>query len=88
MDGKEVTVQKLSGGRYKVTIPNIGANRLGKTYEVKIRTESDTEEASVTISAMSYVKACLGKENPGEDERNAMMALYEYYARAKEYIGG
>ena len=88
VDGKEVTVQKLSGGRYKVTIPNIGANRLGKTYEVKIRTESDTEEASVTISAMSYVKACLGKENPGEDERNAMMALYEYYARAKEYIGG
>ncbi|MBR7016378.1 MAG: leucine-rich repeat domain-containing protein [Lachnospiraceae bacterium] len=88
VDGKEVTVQKLSGGRYRVTIPNIGANRLGKKYEVKLRTESDTEEATLTISAMSYVKACLGKENLEEDERNAMMALYEYYVRAKEYIGG
>lgn len=88
VDGKEVTVQKLSGGRYRVTIPNIGANKLGKKYEVKLRTESDTEEATLTISAMSYVKACLGKENLEEDERNAMMALYEYYVRAKEYIGG
>ena len=58
-----------------------------KKYEVKLRTESDTEEATLTISAMSYVKACLGKENLEEDERNAMMALYEYYVRAKEYIG-
>ena len=54
---------------------------------MKLRTESDTEEATLTISAMSYVKACLGKENLEEDERNAMMALYEYYVRAKEYIG-
>ena len=86
VDGISQTAKKLKDGRFKVTIPNIGAQRLGRRYSAVITTDTATEPAEISVTAMSYVRACLNKEELSEDERNAMMALYEYYREAELLI--
>ncbi len=64
-------------------IPNIAAHRLGTTYTVKLVTEK--QKNTVKVSAMSYVKSILDNSED-EDMINAVMALYNYYSKAMEYI--
>ena len=84
MNGKETEVEKLSDGRYRVAVRDIAAHHLGDMANVTLTTAAGT--TNVTVSAMSYVKACL--DAPADsDETRAMMALYGYYKAAAAYIG-
>jgi Leucine-rich repeat (LRR) protein len=79
--GKEVKVTP-SGDRYIVEIPNIGAHELTKTYTVTITTANS--EATVTLSALSYVKL-LFNANTAELTRSAASAILAYAMAAQAY---
>ena len=83
VNGKDAEVEKLSDGRYRVAVRDIAAHRLGDMANVTLTTAAGS--TNVTVSAMSYVKACL--DAPADtDETRAMMALYGYYKEAAAYI--
>ncbi len=89
INGVKTKVYLTADKRFKVVIPNIGAHLLGKEFTVNLKTGS--LDNTVTVSAMSYVKAIL--QNPDKTDTdhkdvNAMMALYNYYDKAMKYIGG
>ena len=82
VNGVKTKVYLTSDKRFKVVIPDIPAHRLGSTYTISLKT--GTLENTVTISAMSYVKAVL-EQSTQEDEINTSMALYNYYKNALKY---
>ncbi len=79
--GKDATVTP-SGSRYIVVIPNIAAHELTNTYTVTIGTENST--ATVTLSALSYVKL-LFNANTEAPARNAASAILAYATAANNY---
>lgn len=81
LNGSPVSVQKING-RFKVVIPNIAAHRLGTTYTVCLKTGKG--ETTVKVSALSYIKDNITSSD--QDQVNAMIALYNYYAAAKSYL--
>lgn len=81
VNGKKATVTKVDG-KWQVTIPDIGAKKLGDMYTVKIKTTHGT--STFTAGAMSYAYLCI--EDPTSDEQYyAMCALYEYWKAALAY---
>lgn len=83
VNGTSYAAELQSDGRYKVTISNIAAHKLGDMFNVKIATNSG--ESTVQVSAMSYAYDCL--KNPlNQEESDAMAALYHYYDAAMTYI--
>ena len=70
-----------------MTIPNIGAHKLGETFTVKAVTTNG--ETTVTVSALSYVKGVLdaytSESTKDVNARNAVAAIYAYYEAAAEF---
>ena len=74
------TTVKVSGNKYKITIPGIAAHQLGDTFYVMI--ETDAGLSMVDVSALSYAYICM---EDGKDAKDVMSALYDYYTAALNY---
>ncbi len=72
-----------TGGRYAVVIPKISAHKLTESHTIAVTTEHGT--ATVTVSALSYVKGLLDYDTDA-DSQNAMAAIYAYSEAAQDYI--
>ena len=87
VNGESAAATKQKDGRYLVTIPNIGAHKLGETFTVKAVTTNG--ETTVTVSALSYVKGVLdaytSESTKDVNARNAVAAIYAYYEAAAEF---
>ncbi len=85
-DGEKISVALQSDGRYMVSIRNIAAHELANVYTIKAL--SDGDEASITVSALSYVQAILTSYAGNETAVNAAVAIWRYAMAAKEMIFG
>ncbi len=74
------TTVKVSGNKYKITIPGIAAHQLGDAFYVMI--ETDAGLSMVEVSALSYAYICM---EDGKDAKDVMSALYDYYIAALNY---
>lgn len=74
----EVEESKIGGYDYFVRIKGISALDLEKQYTVKVN-----DRITLTLSAMSYCKMAIGQG--GENCRNAVKALYEFYLATVQY---
>ncbi len=84
VNGTSVPVYKMSDGRFRVEVKDIGAHNLGKNYKVELKTGNTS--TIVNISVLSYVKAILDSSKD-ENEINLAMAIYYYYLKAKALVG-
>ncbi len=82
VDGNAYTAKK-TGGRYVVVIPNISAHQLIVSHTIELTTTKGT--ATVTVSALSYVKGALDYYTDA-DPQNAMAAIYAYSKAAQDFI--
>ena len=82
LDSEAVAAEKLSNDTYRVAIYGIPAARLNEVHNITMVTDSG--EAKVAVSAMSYIYSGLSS-NANEVTRNAMAAYYNYYKAFAEY---
>ena len=68
---------------YQFSENGIGPKNLGKAYSVSVKT--DQGAATITASAMSYVKALLDNDTVEENKKLAMAAYFYYYQAAIDY---
>ncbi len=80
--GGEVNVEHDSGSWYRITIDDIPAHELGKTFTVRIEGAKTFE---VKVSALSYVNSVLNKHKDDEELCRASAALYKYYTATMNY---
>ncbi len=80
-DGEKISVKLQSDGRYLVSIKNIGAHELSNAYEIKAL--SDGDEATITVSALSYANAMMNAYTGNTTALNAAVALYRYAMAAE-----
>ena len=87
---KDIVVYDPKNSMYVITIGGISAHKLGKVYNVRIKTDKG-ENFSVKISALSYADAVMQAQNDGkninDDLKRAVIALYKYYAATMKYRG-
>ncbi len=83
-DGGKISVSLQSDGRYMVSVRNIAAHELGDIYEIKAL--SDGDEASITVSALSYVQAIMTSYAGNAAAVNAATAIWRYATAAKALI--
>ena len=77
-----LTAEKV-GNRYRVSFTGIKAQELGDRVSIG----GDAEGAfSVTVSGLSYVRAVLKNDSFNATAKNAVCALYNYYAAALAYL--
>ena len=82
VDGNDYTATK-TGGRWVVVIPNISAHELIDSHTIVLTTAKGT--ATVTVSALSYVKGALDYYTEDADSQNAMAAIYAYSKAAQDF---
>jgi transglutaminase-like putative cysteine protease len=75
-----LTAVKVSGNKYKITIPGIAAHQLGDVFNVVIETAEGS--STVDVSALSYAYVCM---EDGKYAKDVMSALYNYYLAAQNY---
>ena len=75
-----LTAVKVSGNKYKITIPGIAAHQLGDVFNVVIETAEGS--STVDVSALSYAYVCM---EDGKYAKDVMSALYDYYTAALNY---
>ncbi len=80
-DSFEVT---MLGTSKAVQIKNVPAHMLSKTYEIVVTTENGS--ATITASALSYVKILLSAYPNNANATNAAAAIYGYSAAADAYM--
>ena len=87
-DNGENTPVVPTGGRYRVTVPNVIAQDLGAKHVVVVRT-SEGKTVTATVSALSYAQALFASKAYGNDPdaRSAMAALYRYWDAAVAFLG-
>ncbi len=83
LDGNPVEAEK-SGGRYIVKINNISSHLLGTEHTVIATTENGN--ATVDLSALSYVKWMFDNYQYGSDAYNMCAALYKYAKAASRFV--
>ena len=81
-NGKTFTAVKQADGRYRIRVSGISAHLLGETITITGTAGSDF---TITVSALAYARAVLNSAAFGADAKNAMAALYRYYAAVKAY---
>ena len=79
---KTVAPVKQSDGRYLIRISGISAHKLGDT--ISISGEAG-KMFTVEVSALSYVRSVLNNSTSTEMAKNALSALYAYYAATMAY---
>ena len=77
-----LTAEKV-GNRYRVSFTGIKAYELGNDLVI---TGNADGAFSVTVSGLSYVRAVLKNDSFDETAKNAVCALYNYYAAALAYL--
>ena len=82
-EAKELSA-KSDGGRIRVDVSNIGANRLDK--QQTIRVQRDGEVLTVTFSALCYVGAVLSNEASDDTLVNFARSLKLYSEAANNYM--
>lgn len=88
-DGTNSYEVVASGSYIYVRVPNILAHNLGNNVSLKLY-ENDTAVGTISYSPMSYAYAVLNKypeEGEKDTLRNVVIALYDYYEKAKAYKG-
>ena len=80
-NGEKISVALQSDGRYMVSIKNIAAHELGNEYVIKAM--SDGDEASITVSALSYANAMITGYANNSEWANAAIAIWRYAAAAE-----
>ncbi len=84
--GASLGVNKVAEDVYQVCLGEVTASQLGSMSTVMIN--DGTSYAEVTLSALSYVRAVLDPErNFPAAQKNAVVALYNYYSAVKNYLG-
>ena len=85
-NGKSFPAEKTSENRFLIRVNGIPATLLGETITVNGTAGS---EFTISLSAMSYVRAVLSSDTYKDNvnARNAVAALYQYYAASKAYGG-
>lgn len=81
-NGKTFTAVKQADGRYRIRVSGISAHLLGETIKITGTAGSDF---TITVSALAYARAVLNSEAFNADAKNAMAALYRYYAAVEAY---
>ncbi|MGN0656279.1 MAG: transglutaminase domain-containing protein [Ruminiclostridium sp.] len=78
-----------SGDKLYVRVENIPAHKLGEALTLTLY-ENGIEVGTITYSPMSYAYVVLNKYSEENSEkgtlRNVVIALYDYYTKAKAYI--
>ena len=74
----DVEVYDLSDHRYRIAVREISALDLAQEFEIVIN-----GKITLTISALSYCRLAAG--NSGENNINAVRALYEFYLSTVKY---
>ena len=78
-------IAEEAGGRIKVTIPGLSAQRLGDTYHIEVTTKKNS--ADMTFSALSYLHELTAAHDNSDDAATyAAAALYYYYEAANNWI--
>ena len=75
---------KQSDNRYRITIPNISAHKLGDTFFITAATSNGT--ATCSVSALSYIYAILNSDSYDDTAKNAVSSFYNYYAATMNYL--
>jgi len=86
VNGRNMTLQPVSGGSYMLTIENIAAKDLDTMYTVKV--SSGSEEMEIQTSALAYCYTVLKKGLLSTDMQNTCKALYLYNQAANDYFHG
>ena len=81
--GNQTYTATKTGGKYVVMIPKISAHKLIDSHTIAFTTTNGT--ATVTVSALSYVKGALDYYSD-DDSQNAMAAIYAYSKAAQDFI--
>ena len=86
--GEPFTADNLGDNIYRVQIPNIAANNLGKSWHVVFSADGNPF-CDMNVSALTYVNAVLPKaaERNKTGEAEALTAFYYYYDAARNYAG-
>ncbi len=87
-DSNENSYEVAASGSYiYVRVPNILAHKLGEALTLTL-CENGTAVGKISYSPMSYAYAVLNKYGTGEKDtlRNVVIALYDYYEKAKAYV--
>lgn len=83
-------IQKTLNGEdyYYVDIPNIKAQNLAQSIEVKVASKSqpETEILSLKYNAFSYAYSLACMSNPDQKNVKVMNAMYEYWRMAHQYV--
>ena len=84
VDGENWELVDRGNNCYRISIPNIAANNLGKPWHVELTVDGKIVY-DAKLSALSYVSAVLDahRDQPGEAE--ALTAFYQYYTAAKAF---
>ena len=83
-DASEYTVVTIGGEKYYVfTVVEIGPKKLGDNKNVTIKT--DKGNATISVSPIYYVKQVLNSSSFDTNQKNAMIAYYNYFDAAKRY---
>ncbi|MBO7673446.1 MAG: InlB B-repeat-containing protein [Atopobiaceae bacterium] len=86
LDGQEVEAQDLGGGRLRIACEGISAHQLADRHTFEIQTAAGT--ARVEASTLSYVYTIVSNTLQSTAAKDAMSALYRYWAAANAYLGG
>ncbi len=83
--GDPVQATQVAANKWMVQITNVKASQLGNLHTVTATTANDTTQATVSISAMSYVYTILTSSAYADNAlaKNAVSALYDYAKAAK-----
>ena len=85
-DGTALDARRQSDGRWRVTIPNLKAHQLSRTWDVTVATSTGTD-AHARVSGLSWVRAALTYDDWRGDDvtRDAAASIWRYSAAADAY---
>jgi hypothetical protein len=75
--------KRVSATRWRVSVPNIPAHKLGDNVTVNGQTNGGP--FSITASPLAYVNMALTSNVFDSDGNTALYSFYEYYAAAMAY---
>ena len=81
VDGGKTNMAVKKGGEYVVSIGNISAHKLGKTYTVNV--VAGEASFDVRLSALSYVQSAINDTSPAM--KRAVTSLYRYWDATMTY---
>ena len=84
VDGEQWVVKDLGRRTFRIAIPNIAPNNLGKVWHVEFIVNGQVV-FDAKLSALSYLSALLDANRSQPGEREAITAFYQLYLTAKAF---